>query len=137
MIMPILNVKDVDASVAFYHDKLGFNHDMSMKPEGQNVFSIVAWEREVVIGLGLDNGEPIGAPGVQFMLYLPEDRDIDQFYADVKARGVTIIDELKDTYWGDRAFSVKDPDGYLLTVTKFVKQVPVDEMEEHVRTQTM
>jgi catechol 2,3-dioxygenase-like lactoylglutathione lyase family enzyme len=25
MILPILNVKDVDASAAFYKDKLGFN----------------------------------------------------------------------------------------------------------------
>lgn len=127
MIMPILNVKDVDASVAFYQDKLDFHHDMTMKPDGTSIFAVVAWGREVVFGLNL--APTIGAAGVEFMLYLPGDRDIDQFYASVKARGVTITEELKDTYWGDRVFSVKDPDGYLLTVAKTIKQMTLEEAE--------
>jgi uncharacterized glyoxalase superfamily protein PhnB len=134
MIMPILTVKDVDESVAFFRDTLGFRHDMSMAPEGKNIFAIVGLGA-AVFGLGSDDmaPQPPYAPGVQFMIYLPEDQSIESFYANVKAKGVTIDDELADTYWGDRAFSIHDPNGYWLTFAVTIKQVPIDEMETFVR----
>ncbi len=138
MIMPILTVKDVDASVAFFTGKLGFRHDMSMAgPQGGNIFAIVGLGA-AVLGLGLDDAvakDTPYAPGVQFMVYLPEDQDIDRFYASVKAKGVTIDDDLTDTYWGDRAFSIHDPNGYLLTFAVTIQQVPVEAMEAAVRQQ--
>ena len=67
------------------------------------------------------------------MIYLPEGQSIDQYYADVQAKGVKIDDELTDTYWGDRAFSIHDNNGYWLTFAVTVKQVPVEEMEASVR----
>lgn len=134
MIMPNLTVKDVDASVAFYKDKLGFRHDMSMAGEsGNNIFAIVGLGA-AVLGVGID--EKINAPyapGVQFMIYLPDDLNIDQYYADVQEKGVTIDEPLKDTYWGDRTFTVHDSDGYMLTFAVTVKTVPVDEMEASIR----
>ncbi|MEP7291231.1 MAG: VOC family protein [Chloroflexota bacterium] len=136
MIMPILTVKDVDVSVAFFTDKLGFRHDMSMAgAEGANVFAIVGLGA-AVFGLGVEEaGVQYGAyaPGVQFMVYLPEGERIDRLYAEVKAKGVTIDDELADTYWGDRAFSIHDPNGYLLTFAVTVKQVRVEEMVSSLR----
>lgn len=138
MIMPILTVNDVDASVAFFTGKLGFRHDMSMAgPQGGNIFAIVGLGA-AVLGLGLDDAvakDTPYAPGVQFMVYLPEDQDIDRFYASVKAKGVTIDDDLTDTYWGDRAFSIHDPNGYLLTFAVTIQQVPVEAMEAAVRQQ--
>lgn len=107
MIMPILAVKDVDSTVAFFQDKLGFRHDMSMAgSEGKNVFAIVGLGA-AVFGVGNDdrvNMEQPLAPGVQFMIYLPEGQSIDSFYADVKAKGVKIDDE---------------PDRYLLGRPRF------------------
>jgi catechol 2,3-dioxygenase-like lactoylglutathione lyase family enzyme len=39
MILPILTVQDVDASVDFYVNKLGFTKDMVMAgPDGKNNF---------------------------------------------------------------------------------------------------
>ena len=135
MIMPILTVKDVDESVAFFKDMLGFRHDMSMAPEGKNIFAIVGLGA-AAFGLGHADAapQPPYAPGVQFMIYLPEGQSIDSYYADVKAKGVKIDDELSDTYWGYRAFSIHDPDGYLLTFAVTIKEVPIDEMEAFVRT---
>ena len=69
------------------------------------------------------------------MIYIPDELNIDTYYNEVKARGVAIKDELADSYWGDRTFSVKDPDGYWLTIATTVKQVPVTEMEAHLREQ--
>ena len=136
MIMPILTVNDVDASVAFFTGKLGFRHDMSMAgPHGGNIFAIVGLGA-AVLGVGLDEAvrkdQPF-APGVQFMVYLPEEENIDRYYAGVKAKGVKIDDELADTYWGDRAFSIHDPNGYLLTFAVTIQEVPVEEMEAAMR----
>ena len=58
MIMPILTVNDVDESVAFYKDKLGFQHDMTMAPEGKSIFAHCPHGREVVLGLGTDEATP-------------------------------------------------------------------------------
>ena len=137
MIMPILTVTDVDSSLAFFKDKLGFEHVMTMAPEGKSVFAIVKLGEHGDIGLGADEAapKPPFAPGVQFMIYLPEGQSIDTFHANVKAKGVKIDDELTDTYWGDRAFSIHDPNGYWLTFAVTVKQVPVEEMEASVRAQ--
>src|SRR4051794_3823810 len=104
MIMPLLTVNDVDESVAFYRDQLGFELRMTMAPEGKNIFAIVNFGGSD-IGLGVDNATPTPkpfAPGVQFMIYLPDDQNIDRYYADVTARGVKTDDEPTDTYWGDR-----------------------------------
>ncbi|MBI1258702.1 MAG: hypothetical protein GC204_14635 [Chloroflexi bacterium] len=135
MIMPLLTVKDVDASVAFYKDKLGFVHDMTMAPEGKSIFAIVRLGDQAVFGLGSDDAgtpQPF-APGVQFMIYLPEGQNIDDYYAALKAKGITLDDEPTDSYWGDRVFSLHDPDGYWLTFAVTIQQVPVEQMEASVR----
>ena len=135
MIMPILTVKDVDASVAFYKDKLSFAHDMTMAPEGKSIFAIVRLGDQAVLGLGTDPATPPPpyAPGVQFMIYLPEGQSIDGYYADLKAKGVTLDDEPTDSYWGDRVFSLHDLNGYWLTFAVTLQQVPVEQMEASVR----
>ncbi len=134
MIMPILTVEDVDQAVAFFTEKLSFRHVMSMAPEGKSIFAIVNFGGSD-FGLGSDPAapQPPYAPGVQFMIYLPEGQSIEDYYAQVQANGVKIDDELAETYWGDRAFTVHDPDGYMLTFSVTVKQVPIDQMEQHVR----
>ena len=135
MIMPVLTVNDVDAAVAFFKDKLGFTHDMSMSPEGKAIFAIVRLGDQAVFGLGSDPAapQPPYAPGVQFMIYLPEGQSIDDYYAQVKANGVKIDEAITETYWGDRTFTVHDPDGYMLTFAVTNKQVPIDQMEQHIR----
>ncbi len=137
MIMPMLSVKDVDASVQFYTEKLGFKTSVLMKgASGEHVFAIVQLG-QAHLGLGAileehNIPEPRGA-GVSFMVYVPEDTDIDAHYEAVKAKGVPIAEAIKTEYWGDRVYSVKDPDGYHLTMTKTVKQVSNEEIQEHMR----
>src|SRR5579871_4190051 len=128
MIMPNLTVKDVDASVAFYKDKLGFTHDMTMDM-GDGKFAIVRLGSQVVIGMGSSSQDPQPpyGTGVQFMMYLPEGMNIDEYYANVQANGVTIKNELKDAYWGDRTFSLLDPDGYDLIFCVTIKQMTMEE----------
>ena len=127
MIAPILSVKDVDASVAFYTEKLGFTHSFSLPgPDGNNAFAFVGLGKTVAIGLSREDVTEARGQGVDFMIYLPEDQDIDTVYADIQARGVTIKSEIGTKYWGDRTFSVRDPDGYHLTMAATVEQTDME-----------
>lgn len=125
MILPILSVNDVDASLAFYTEKLGFTERMSMPgPDGITTFAGIALGEANFMLSREDTVHK--ADGVVFMVYIPEGTDIDTVYQEVQARGVTIARELKTEYWGDRRFLVNDPDGYHIAMCQEMEAVAVD-----------
>lgn len=129
MIVPILSVSDVDESISFYTEKLGFTKDFSMPgPDGKTGFGSVRLGQAVIM-VGTDDDLANVGKGVQFMTYVPEEIDIDAYYAETKARGTEIAEEIKSAYWGDRCFTVHDPDGYRITLSKTVRDVPMEEIE--------
>lgn len=133
MIMPILAVRDVEASAAFYTQKLGFNQDILMAgPDGQPAFAIVSLG-QAMVGLSADPALPARGAGVELMVYVPNGADLDGLYADVQARGVPVAAPIQDQYWGDRTVSVHDPDGFHITLSKAVRQVPMEEMAAIMR----
>jgi PhnB protein len=127
MIYPQLAVQDVDASVAFYTQKLGFKLDFTMPDaDGKNTFAWVSLGK-AAFGLQFDPTLSQRGNGVVFMVMVDEAFDLDQYYADVQAKGVTIVEPIQDQYWGDRTFTVHDPDGYVLTPAKTTKMVNMEE----------
>lgn len=128
MIMPILSVKNVDDSLAFYVQQLGFQQDVLFPgPDGKNAFAIVHLGTST-IGLGLNQTLNQRGQGVDFMVYVPDELDLDVYFGDVQKRGAKIRQAIKDEYWGDRSFGVNDPDGYVLYLTRTVKQVANEEI---------
>lgn len=135
MIMPILAVRDVDATVAFYTDKLGFNHDFSLPgSDGTNTFAGVSLGK-ASLGFDLQPAATKGGDGVVFMVYVTEDANLDVYYEQVKARGVKIEQEIKDEYWGDRVFGLRDNNGYYLNFCKTVKQMSGEEIAQVAQAQ--
>ena len=61
--------------------------------------------------------------GVEFYIYVDAPRTVDDYFKELKAKGVTVINELKTEFWGDRIFSISDPDGYVLTFSEHIKDV--------------
>lgn len=129
MIMPILNVRDQERSVKFYIDQLGFKYSFSMPgPDGKDNFTIVTMGA-ATLGLTSEHGEVmLGGSGISLMVYVPDDVDIDAYCAQVKGRGVDLLHEVKTEYWGDRMFVVQDPDGYVISLVKTVKQLTDEEI---------
>ena len=41
-------------------------------------------------------------------------KEVDRYHAQVKERGLDIVEPLATQWWGDRTFAVKDPHGYQL-----------------------
>jgi uncharacterized glyoxalase superfamily protein PhnB len=138
MIMPIFSVRDLQASISFYRDTLGFKASIvTQGADGQDDFAIVNLGDQVTIGLGLKPEHAHGAVGVSFMVYVPAETDIDAFYATVSAKTSSITQPLHDEYWGDRLFELRDPDGYYLNFCKTTQQMDVSEISEAHRAQQM
>jgi uncharacterized glyoxalase superfamily protein PhnB len=134
MISPIVSVKDIDRSVTFYTEKLGFKHDFSMPDQdGINTFAFVSLGPVTFIGLSRDEQMAHRGEGVEFMIYLPEGQDIDQVYNEIRSRGTKLETEIKTQYWGDRTFSLRDPDGYMLTFARTVHQANMDDIAAIMR----
>ena len=129
MIMPIIAVKDVAASITFYQDKLGFSSSVTLNGENEQPnFAVMNMGDAVTLGLQLDPQLEHRGNVVVFMVYVPESTDIDSYYAEVKGRGVAIVEDINTGYWGDRLFSVKDPDGYWVSLCKTVQQMTNEEI---------
>ena len=75
--------------------------------------------------------------GVDFYITGEAEDDIDQYYQMLKDKGVNIVKEIEDQFWGDRTFSIQDPDGYQFTFAKPVREVSPEEMAEALKNMEM
>lgn len=129
MIVPILSVSDVDASLKFYTEKLGFTQSMALPgPDGVTAFAGISMGK-VHVMLSRSETEHKGQ-GVVFMVYVEDDMDIDAYCTKVKANGVKLTEDIKTQYWGDRTFDLHDPDGYVLSFAKTVEQTDMEHVEK-------
>jgi uncharacterized glyoxalase superfamily protein PhnB len=129
MIMPMLAVRDLKASLDFYVRGLGFETVTLMKDaEGNDNFAIVALGPTSMIGIGpYEAPQPVGS-GVELMVYVPDEVDIDQHHAMAVANGISVPNGIKTEYWGDRLYTVTDPDGFRLSLCKTVQQLTNEEI---------
>ena len=123
MLSPILSVHDIDASIDFYVKALGFAHGWSMPgDDGKTGFaSVKLGEAEILLGtIDFVAPEDRGRLGIGIQLYLevPADKVIDTLYQSAVDAGANITRPIEDRDWGDRAFNVKDLDGYHLMLAQ-------------------
>lgn len=124
MISPILSVADIEASITFYTEKLGFTHEWSMTDENNKpTFSCVKLgDAEVMLGVLEGFVEEADrdrlGKGVQLFIRLPQEIDVDALYTQAKTSGATITRDIETRDWGERTFSVKDLDGYHFMISK-------------------
>src|SRR5215831_572072 len=109
---PILNVKDVEASLSFYTNRLGFTSPWRYDEEGKAHVAQVDRQGCTLI-LADTWPEKIGK-GLMFISLNvePETREaatapLDALRAELEGRGVAV----KDGSWGYRLLVVDDPDG--------------------------
>lgn len=117
-IAPSITVNDLQASLAFYRDIVGFTVADEWEHEGKLMgVSLVAGSARLL--LGQDDGAKgqDRVKGVGCRLYLNTAQDIDQIAETIKAHGGTLESEPADMPWGSRAFSMVDPDGFQITVS--------------------
>lgn len=110
-----LTVNDIEASVAWYRDVLGFTVKERWEQDGKFLGAEMVCGA-VTFNLGQDDWKlgPDRKKGQGVRLFVTTGPDIDALAEQVKTRGAALEHEPKDE-WGVRAFSVIDPDGYKLT----------------------
>lgn len=107
-----LPVSDVDAAIAFYVDKLGFNLDHDARPgPDMRVVQVTPTgsPTSIVFGEGMPLGEPGSTKGMQLVV-----EDIDAARAELADRGVAIseVQQLGPVGApGSRFAFFTDPDG--------------------------
>ena len=106
-VVPILNVKNVPASIAYYVDKLGF--DKKWDWGSPTDFACVGRD-QIEIFLCQDGQ---GSPGTWMSIFV---QDIDALYEDYKQRGAIIREPPTDYPWGVREMNVEDLDGHRLRI---------------------
>lgn len=111
-------VDDLDKSLVWYRDIVGFTVDETFEHEGKMAgASLVAGAARLFIGQ--DDGAKgwDRVKGVGSRLFLHTAQDVDELAANIKTRGGILASEPTDTPWGTRAFSLTDPDGFQFTVS--------------------
>jgi lactoylglutathione lyase len=113
-----LTVKDIQKSLAWYTDVVGFAVDQ--KHERDGVLRAVALRAgDVRILIGQDDGakgwERVKGEG--FSLQFTTAQSIDEIAQGIKARGGVLETEPIDMPWGARVFRLVDPDGYKLSIS--------------------
>lgn len=113
-----LTVKDLETSLSWYQDVVGFTVDQRYEREGK-VMSIALKAGSVRILLNQDDGAKgwDRAKGEGFSLHFTTAQDVDRIAERIKERGGTLATEPADMPWGTRAFRLVDPDGFKLVIS--------------------
>jgi predicted enzyme related to lactoylglutathione lyase len=105
-----LPVADVERSIAFYADKLGFTKDVDVQPaEGVRVVQLTPEGSGCSIGFGTGFDVYRGEPGSIRGLHLVVE-DLEAARAELVGRGVE-VSEIHDFGGGVRGAEFSDPDG--------------------------
>ena len=114
---PQLFVRDVEASSAFFSQKLGFT--TAFMHGDPPFFGLVIrdgarlnlrWVEEPVMDGGLRDSEEL----LSAVMTVDSSDEIDQLFKEFQSTGAPFHQELKTQPWGAKNFIVKDLDGNLL-----------------------
>lgn len=115
-----ITCKDLDASIRFYRDAVGFAVVHSFERDGKVTAAVVA-AGDIRIVLNQDDGklgwDRIKGQGFYLQINVAGAADVDAAAARVKAAGGKLLSEAADRPWGARMFQFTDLDGFKLGVS--------------------
>ncbi len=115
-----LTCKDLETSIRWYRDAVGFTVEHSFEHEGRVVAAVVA-AGDIRIVLNQDDGklgwDRIKGQGFYLQINVAGPADVDAAAERIKAAGSSLLSEPADRPWGARMFQFNDPDGFKLGVS--------------------
>lgn len=118
-VTPILFVRDVPASAAYYRDRLGFAVDFL---HGEPPFYGAVSRDDVCLHLRFvhePNFAELAAREVYLILATIEVGDVRGLFDEVAARGAEIARPPARQSWGGTDFHVRDPDGNVISFVAY------------------
>ena len=116
-----LTVNDLQKSLAWYRDVVGFTVEQQYEREGRVVaMRLVAGAVRLLIGQddGAKGWDRKKGEGISLNLITAQ--DVDAIAARIKEHGGTLESEPMDMPWGARVFRVRDPDNFILAISSEV-----------------
>src|SRR5689334_24260077 len=113
-----LTVKELQKSLAWYRDVMGFTVDQQYEREGQ-LRAVALKAGEIRILLNQDDGKRgwDRVKGEGFSFQFTTDQEIDGIASRIRSAGGKLETEPADMPWGVRSFRMVDPDGYRFAVS--------------------
>ena len=129
-VIPTLAVADMQKTLRFYNDVLGFETAFTMPDENGELVHASVKRGDVSIMFSPQGQPGLTHAGEGLVLYftIGDDDDVDAEFAHARANGVTVMQEPTDQFWGHRDWAIKDPDGYYLTISKEIRQVDLSSL---------
>jgi len=123
VISPLLAVRNMKETIEFYRNSLGFKVGMCFPDANNPEYADISKDGMVLMLIpaknhGISHEEKFG---VGVYLYMQIDGDIDEYYQELKKKGVKIAVDIKDEPYGVRDFTIEDVDGYKLTFNQVSK----------------
>ncbi len=120
---PLLAVRNVEETIEFYKNILGFETGMVFPDENNPEYADLSKDGMVMMfllakNMGIGSDEKLGI-GVN--LYMEIDGDIDEYYTELKNRSVKFVYDINDEHFGIRDFAIEDIDGYQLTFNRRIQ----------------
>jgi uncharacterized glyoxalase superfamily protein PhnB len=113
-VAPVLLVRDIQASVAFWRERVGFETD-EIHGDPPN-FAMPTRDGVTFMLVQVPEGKDVPPPHWRVVdkvnqAYVWVD-DADALYEELQGRGAPIDFTIYDTPWGTREFGIQDPDGH-------------------------
>jgi uncharacterized glyoxalase superfamily protein PhnB len=116
--MPAITASDLQASLAWYRDVLGFTVAEEYRRDDKLMgVRLMAGHAQILLSQddfakGRDRQK-----GAGLRLFCTTAQDVDQLAAAIKERGGQLAHEPMDQPWGARDFGVVDPDGFNISIS--------------------
>jgi uncharacterized glyoxalase superfamily protein PhnB len=121
-----IRVADMQKSLDFYTKTLGFQTiDKLIRPDGKIEHASVGIDSPLVMlspARNVRSPEPRAVSAtnmfgiaVEFHICVDGWKNPDEFFTELKAKGITVTNEPETDFLGNKSFTVTDPDGYAIS----------------------
>ena len=115
---PSFTVNDLETSLGWYRDVLGFDVEETWKADDGKVmgFSLKAGNVSFMIGQDDWKKGRDRQKGQGFRLYCETKKSVDDLARKIESKGGRLDSPPTDQPWGTRDITVTDPDGFKITI---------------------
>jgi uncharacterized glyoxalase superfamily protein PhnB len=113
-----LTVKNLQKSLAWYRDVVGFTIDRKIERDGQ-LRGVALRAGDITLSINQDDGAKgwDRVKGEGFSLRITTDQSVDEIANRIKKLGGTLDSEPADMPWGARVFRLRDLDGFKISIS--------------------
>ena len=114
-LVPVLDVHDVDASIEFYSDVLGFTLEDKVEWGGKTEWALLTCDHVQLMLCASQDGDsedqpPQNGEGMFFLYH----ENLESLLVYLGSRGYSGLPDILQPSQGKRDFCLRDPDGYVL-----------------------